>query len=44
MEGYNYEDTTKGRGIKPVIAYDMDMGMSLRTIREIFTQAEAVKN
>jgi hypothetical protein len=36
MEGYNYEDTSKGRGVKPVIAYDMDMGLSLRAIKEMF--------
>jgi len=44
MEGYKYEDTEKGRGIKPVIAENMDVGLTMRAIREIFAQTEGDKS
>lgn len=46
MEGYSYEDRAAGsdeRAGKPIIN-DLDTGLSVRAIREIFAQVEDIKD
>jgi hypothetical protein len=43
MEGYQYSEKDEDRAGKPIIN-DLDTGLSVRAIRDIFNQAGAIKD